>query len=60
LTSEDYTITQDGTVICQRAHMHDGGVAVTAVVNGKQICSSQVTYGLAGGFTVVDGKEWKT
>jgi hypothetical protein len=60
LTSEDYTVTKDGTVICQRAHMHDGGLEVTAFVNGKQICSSQATYGLAGGATIVDGKEWKT
>jgi hypothetical protein len=40
--------------------MHDGGVGVTAYVNGKQICSSEATYGLAGGATIVDGKEWKT
>jgi hypothetical protein len=40
--------------------MHDGGVGVTAFVNGKQMCNSQATYGLAGGVTIVDGKEWKT
>jgi hypothetical protein len=40
--------------------MHDGGVGVTAFVNGKPICTSSATYGLAGGSTLVDGKEWKT
>jgi hypothetical protein len=40
--------------------MHDGGVGVAAYVNGKMVCNSEAVYGLEGGRTVVDGKEWKT
>jgi hypothetical protein len=40
--------------------MHDGGVGVAAYVNGKLVCNSVASYGLEGGRTIVDGKEWKT
>ncbi|KAF2403692.1 hypothetical protein EJ06DRAFT_288207 [Trichodelitschia bisporula] len=60
ITSADFTVSRDVTVICQRAHMHDGGEAVTAFVNGKPICTSQATYGSAGAELIVNGKAWKT
>jgi hypothetical protein len=42
------------------AHMHDGGDAVTAFVNGKEVCKSKASYGSPSAQRKENGKVWTT
>ena len=42
------------------AHMHDGGDAVTAFVNGKEVCKSTASYGSPSAQRKENGKVWTT
>ena len=61
ITGKDMPITQDGTILSMRGHMHDGGDALKLFINDKEVCESKATYGgsestLSG----PDGKKWET
>jgi hypothetical protein len=58
--SKDYVVSKAGTIVLQRAHMHDGGTGVTSFINDKLSCQSDAIYGASGAQLVVDGKKWET
>ncbi|KAF2668108.1 hypothetical protein BT63DRAFT_415609 [Microthyrium microscopicum] len=45
VSGSEMTIVQDGVFLAFRGHLHDGGVALSAKINGKEICSSFAKYG---------------
>ena len=67
-------VSRDVTVVCARklpalnryrltikgGHMHDGGDAVTAYVNGKEVCKSKASYGSPSAQRKENGKVWTT
>jgi len=45
-TSGKFYIMEDGRILGGRGHIHDGGVAMHMLINGKYTCSSNAMYGL--------------
>jgi hypothetical protein len=60
MTSGEYPLLQDGTIINTRGHLHDGGVAMELYLNKKLICNSEATYGGSGEALQQDGKKWES
>lgn len=60
LTSGEFPILTNGTIINARGHLHDGGEAMELYLNGKKVCTSKAIYGGEGGTMVVAGKKWET
>jgi hypothetical protein len=60
LKSPAFTATTAGTIYNAQAHLHDGGVDVKLLVNGKLVCNSQAHYGGDKGTTSVGGEKWET
>ncbi|KAF2395561.1 hypothetical protein EJ06DRAFT_525303 [Trichodelitschia bisporula] len=58
VASKEMQIVQDGYMVTARGHLHDGGVNVTAIINGKSACSSAAVYG-AGAATHGHGGDAK-
>jgi hypothetical protein len=50
----------DGTIVSARGHMHDGGVGIDLMLNGKVVCQSRASYGGSEATLVKDGKKWET
>jgi len=59
-TSGKFTVLEDGKILAARGHLHDGGVKMDLLINGRFACESKATYGGAGSTTTVNGEEWKT
>jgi hypothetical protein len=50
-----------GTIVNARGHMHDGGVELKMVQNGKPVCVSEAIYGGAESTLIgQDGTKWET
>ncbi|KAE9962340.1 hypothetical protein BLS_000459 [Venturia inaequalis] len=60
LKSPAFTATTAGTIYNAQAHLHDGGIAVQLLLNGKMVCNSQAHYGGEKGTTSVGGEKWET
>jgi len=60
MTSGEFPILSDGTIINARGHLHDGGELMELYLNGKKVCTSNAVYGGKGGTMVIDGKKWET
>lgn len=59
LDGTGHVITNDGTLITARGHMHDGGSGMEVLVNGKSTCVSDAEYATA--YAVAGTKaNWKT
>jgi hypothetical protein len=43
-----------------QAHVHDGGISVALILNGKRVCTSKAIYGGDKGTASVDGEKWET
>jgi hypothetical protein len=52
---------RDGFIVNAKGHLHDGGINVLLMVNGKVVCDSRAVYGGDGSQSVrPDGKPWET
>lgn len=60
LVSAPYTVTADGTMYNAQGHLHDGGIDVQFLLNGKPVCTSRAKYGGEKGTTNVGGEKWET
>ncbi|KAF2429930.1 hypothetical protein EJ08DRAFT_697954 [Tothia fuscella] len=59
-TSGKFRFFRDGYLVNGKGHLHDGGVAMDLLINGKYTCSSEAIYGGEGATTVQNGKKWET
>jgi hypothetical protein len=61
ITGADVNVARDGYFLNFHGHMHDGGVAMSAMVNGKVACHSKALYGGPGHEgTSEKGEKWTT
>jgi len=57
----DIEIMDDGYLVGTFGHLHDGGLKMVIKVNGKEACTSSITYGGEGHEQVqANGEVWKT
>lgn len=60
-TGEEVVAERSGTIVNARGHMHDGGVQLSMIRNGKPVCVSEAIYGGAEStFIGKDGTKWET
>jgi hypothetical protein len=60
-TSPKFIISQDGTILNAMGHLHDGGVKIQLLLNGKVVCNSVAQYGGEQGTLQNDnGSKWET
>jgi hypothetical protein len=58
---EEWAVTDTGYFINFTPHIHDGGVNIKVILNGKEVCEAKAVYGDEGGTTnALDGKKWQT
>lgn len=55
LSSRRIAIVEDGRFLAFRGHLHDGGVSLSATLNGRRICESRAVYGAGGNATEEKG-----
>jgi hypothetical protein len=61
IAGKDVIIARDGYFLNWHGHMHDGGVAMSAKINGKEVCNSKALYGGPGHEgTSEKGEKWTT
>jgi len=57
--SSEYIAAQSGYIVGLTPHLHDGGLNLKMLVNGKVACTSDPIYGQDGASTV-NGEKWET
>jgi hypothetical protein len=61
IAGRDVVVARDGYILNWHGHMHDGGVAMSAKLNGKEVCTSKALYGGPGHEgTGAKGEKWTT
>jgi hypothetical protein len=61
IEGKDMPVTEDGTILSMRGHMHDGGSGLKLYINDKEVCDSMASYGGQESTLVTpDGKKWET
>jgi hypothetical protein len=59
--SPSYQVHGEGYILDVKAHLHDGGVNMTFVVNGKEQCTNTAVYGGTDGALGLNTNEkWET
>src|ERR1700743_3755242 len=60
-TGEEVVADVSGTIVNARGHMHDGGVQLSMIQNGKSVCVSEAVYGGPESTLIAqDGTKWET